>query len=317
MSLYRSLRDAGVLGNNQRLRKYILPNNNRSDYPIVDDKIKTSELLGAHKIPSPKTMGVFHSISDTKFLHRTLKPLKEFVVKPAKGAAGNGIVIVEEVKWSENRKDTFLSTTRRENMRYDEFVYYLSMIMSGVFSLGGQVDKVIMQEKLRIHPFFKDISYKGIPDTRVILFRGFPIMAMVRLPTKSSGGRGNLHQGAVGCGVDLKTGVVTSAVHENRIVNRHPDNEEQILKGRTLPHWEQVLDVASRCCDLSRIEYLGVDIVIDPVSGPLVLEMNARPGLSIQIANGKGLIPPLEKVLALGENAMTREEKVQYALENF
>ena len=51
-------------------------------------------------------------------------------------------------------------------------------------------------------------------------------MAMLRLPTKASGGRANLHQGAIGAGVDLVTGVTHHAVLKNRkasisLVQRH------------------------------------------------------------------------------------------------
>ena len=44
--------------------------------------------------------------------------------------------------------------------------------------------------------------------------------------------------------------------------------------------------------------YLGVDIVIDATAGPLMLELNARPGLNIQIANQEGLVHRLRSVEA-------------------
>jgi len=37
-------------------------------------------------------------------------------------------------------------------------------------------------------------------------------MAMLRLPTKESGGKANLQQGAIGLGIDMASGVTTSAV---------------------------------------------------------------------------------------------------------
>jgi D-alanine-D-alanine ligase-like ATP-grasp enzyme len=36
-----------------------------------------------------------------------------------------------------------------------------------------------------------------------------------------------------------------------------------------------------------------VDLVIDADLGPLMLEVNARPGLQIQVINGQGLAPVL------------------------
>jgi len=313
----RSLKTFGVLGNNARLRNYILPNNKRKSFPLVDDKIKTTNLLSKRGIPYPQTYECIESIGGTKDLHFRLKNLKSFVVKPARGAAGNGILLVSDVHWSENKKDTYVMTNRKEKLKYDEFIYYISMILSGVFSLSGHKDRVLIQEKLNVHSFFDPISYKGIPDIRVIVFRGFPIMAMVRLPTKVSGGRGNLHQGALGCGVDLRSGEIQHAVLNNKSVSRHPDFLEIELKGLKIPGWNKVLKVASMCSEDIDIEYLGVDIVLDPDRGPLVLEMNARPGLSIQLANQKGLEGPLEKVESLVFSEMTLEQKIEFAQENF
>ena len=315
--LFSRFKDYGTLGNNRRIRNFILTHNKRSDYPLVDDKIKTAELLTQRSIPHPKTIDIISSISGTKSLHPKLKSLQPFAVKPAKGATGNGIAIVNSVDWSEDKKKTYLVTNRKDALRYDDFVYYLSMILSGVFSLSGQKDRVLIQEKLKIHPFFDPISYKGIPDVRVITFLGFPVMAMVRLPTKVSGGRGNLHQGAVGCGIDLATGKINSVIQNNRLISYHPDYPGTELRGLVIPSWDDVLDVATQCTELTRIGYLGVDIVIDPDRGPLVLEMNARPGLSIQLANQKGLLGPLEKILALSAVDMKRNERIEFSRRHF
>jgi len=317
LNFKKSLKKSGVLGNNSRLRRYILPNNKRVAFPLVDDKIKTTALLFERKIPHPQTIEIIDSIGGAKGLHEKLKTLKSFVVKPAKGAAGNGILLISDVRWSENKKDTYIVTNRKEDLSYDEFIYYLSMILSGVFSLSGHKDRVLIQEKLGVHPFFAPISFKGIPDVRVIVFKGFPVMAMVRLPTKASGGRGNLHQGALGCGVNLKTGDISHAVLNNKSVESHPDFPNSKLKGLIIPEWDKILKVAAMCSEEIDIEYLGVDVVLDPDRGPLVLEMNARPGLSIQLANQKGLDEPLLKVKEVKSVDMTLEQKVEFAQKNF
>jgi len=317
MISFSSLKKSGVLGNNGRLRDYILPNNKRQSYPLVDDKIKTIELLSERAVPHPKTLEVISSIGELNGLHSKLRNLESFVVKPARGAAGNGILIANSIEWSENPKKTFILTTRKEKMTYDEFTYYLSLILSGVFSLSGQKDRVLMQEKLVVPPFFDPISFKGIPDMRVIVFKGFPVMSMVRLPTKRSGGRGNLHQGAIGCGVNLKSGCIAHAVLKNKTVSAHPDFPTLSLKGLKIPSWDKVLNVAAMCSENIEIQYLGVDIVLDPTRGPLVLEMNARPGLSIQLANQKGLLEPLEAVNKLSSANMSLEEKILFSQANF
>ena len=56
------------------------------------------------------------------------------------------------------------------------------------------------------HGVFEKVAVGGTPDVRIVLYRCVPVMAMVRLPTRESRGRANLHQGAVGAGVHLRTG---------------------------------------------------------------------------------------------------------------
>src|SRR5690606_28920705 len=63
-----------------------------------------------------------------------------------------------------------------------------------------------------------------------------------------------------------------------------------------VPAFEQILDICMRAADTSGLGYVGADIVVDENKGPVVLELNARPGLSIQIANRAGLLPRLHAV---------------------
>src|SRR5262249_8259025 len=156
----------------------------------------------------------------------------------------------------------------------------------------------ILQQRVRLHPDFEPIAYKGIPDIRVILYRHEPAMAMLRLPTKASNGRANLHQGGIGTGVDLSSGLTHHAVQRNRFVLEHPDTGVAVV-GRRVPHWKEVLDTSRRVAEAVGLGYVGVDIVIDAEQGPMLLEANARPGLAIQIANARGLLPRLAEIDAL------------------
>lgn len=141
-------------------------------------------------------------------------------------------------------------------------------------------------------------------------------MAMIRLPTKLSDGKANLHQGAIGAGVNMADGITTSAVWKNSIIDEHPDTGNSI-GGIELPGWTGLLDIASRCCDMTGLAYQGVDMVLDKDAGPMILELNARPGLNIQIANQSGLLHRLKKVeqnyLKLG----TIRDKINFAMEHF
>jgi len=43
----------------------------------------------------------------------------------------------------------------------------------------------------------------GLPDIRVIVYNRIPIVAMLRIPSKYSDGKANLHLGAYAAGIDL------------------------------------------------------------------------------------------------------------------
>ena len=125
-------------------------------------------------------------------------------------------------------------------------------------------------------------------------------MAMLRLPTRESNGRANLHQGGIGTGVDLDSGFTHHAVQRNRMVATHPDTGVPVI-GMRVPYWRDVLTVSRRVAEAVGLGYIGVDIVVDVECGPMLLEANARPGLAIQIANGRGLEPRLAAIDALHE----------------
>jgi alpha-L-glutamate ligase-like protein len=172
---------------------------------------------------------------------------------------------------------------------------HVSGVISGLFSLGGNEDEALIQQRVVPDPVLEKISYQGTADIRVIVYRGEPVMAMLRLPTKASGGRANLHQGAIGAGVDIDAGVTHHAVLRNRKAQTHPDTGESVI-GFQVPYWPDILEMSSRVSRAVEMGYIGVDIVLDRTRGPLLLEANARPGLAIQISNARGLTPELERV---------------------
>ena len=163
---------------------------------------------------------------------------------------------------------------------------------------------------------FTEVSYQGVPDVRVIVYRGYPLMAMVRLPTRSSSGKANLHQGAVGAGIDLRTGRTLTGVLHNDVVEEHPDTGA-VFADLQIPHWDSILESAARGYEVTGLGYLGVDIVIDRDLGPLILEMNARPGLNIQIANRSGIAHRIRRVDDIHDTAATPTERAVFARDEF
>ena len=181
--------------------------------------------------------------------------------------------------------------------------------MSGLFSLGGQPDVAFAEELLTVHPNFQSLCVDGVPDVRVVVFRGVPVMAMTRLPTRASRGRANLHQGAVGVGIDLGTGRTNRAVIRDRPVTLHPDTGEALID-REVPFFEEAMRIAVEATDRTELGYVGADVVVDASRGPLILELNARPGLAIQVANRAGLLPRLEAIDRRVETGASVAERI-------
>jgi alpha-L-glutamate ligase-like protein len=311
--IVRRLRRIGLVGIGRRNAEFVLAYNQRRFYPRVDDKLITKRLALEAGLPVPDLYAVVseeHQIAD---LHDKLRPHDQFVVKPAHGSGGDGILVI-----SGRRGDRY----RRSNghlMSRDEFEHHLSNGLSGLFSLGGHPDHLLVEYCVQFDPIFDQVSYKGVPDVRIIVFLGYPVMAMIRLPTRLSDGKANLHQGAIGVGIDIPSGITRRGVWGTEIIRDHPDTEHSIV-GLEIPRWVDLLEMASRCHELSGLGYVGVDFVLDRNRGPLILELNARPGLAIQIANGNGLLHRLRKVEALksaGALLADPAERVAFARTEF
>lgn len=281
ITLFRRLRNQGVLSINQRNSDFVLRYNPRKLFPLVDDKLKTKRLAIKNGIAVPLLYDIIETEQQIKTIEERLSPYDDFVIKPARGSGGDGILVFKDKVYGRYRQINGKLTTAQE------LSYHLSCLLSGAYSLGGASDYAIIEKRVVVDPVFAEVSYEGIPDIRIISLLGYPAMAMVRLPTRLSGGKANLHQGAIGVGVDMATGITRGGVSHNDIIDYHPDTLNPIV-GIEVPYWDKILEIASSCYELTGLGYLGVDIVLDKDQGPLMLELNARPGLNIQIANREG-----------------------------
>jgi alpha-L-glutamate ligase-like protein len=258
----------------------------------------------------PELYGVVEIEHQVGELQEMLACYTDFVIKPAQGSSGDGVlVIVGRSKYMYRLASGLL-------MNQAELEYYVSNILSGLFSLGGQSDKALIEYRVQFGPLFAAISYQGVPDIRIIVFLGVPVMAMVRLPTRLSKGKANLHQGAIGAGIDLASGRTLSAVWHNDIITEHPDTGNPVTDVQ-IPHWDRLLGIAAQAYELTGLGYVGIDLVLDRDKGPLILELNARPGLNIQIANRTGILPRLQLVERAHTALQGVEERIAFAREHF
>ncbi len=313
---WKALEAKGIMGINRRNADYVLKYNKRHLYPIVDDKIITKQRAIEAGIHVPEMYGVIETEKDIEKLKDIVRDHHDFVVKPAQGAGGDGILVIAD------RFEGRYKTVSGKMLSHDEIEHQISNILTGLYSLGGHRDRALIEYRVTPDPIFKSISYEGVPDIRIIVLMGYPIMAMLRLPTRQSGGKANLHQGAIGVGVDLATGITLHGTWLNNKITKHPDTGNAV-DGVQLPNWDGFMKLAAGCYELCGLGYIGVDMVLDVDKGPLILELNARPGLNIQIANDCGLTHrahAVETRLAeLKEKGIqeTPEERVKFSQELF
>jgi alpha-L-glutamate ligase-like protein len=313
LELTRRLARLGIMGINLRNADFTLALNPRRYYPLVDDKLTTKRLALEAGIPVPELYGNIERESQVRFLDDLLQNHEDFVVKPAHGSGGDGILVVTGRAGHNYRTAGGLVLTR------EELDHHIFSILSGLYSLGGQTDNAMIEYRVQFDPVFEAISYQGVPDVRIIVFLGVPIMAMLRLPTRLSGGKANLHQGAIGVGIAMASGTTLGGVARTGIVSEHPDTGNPV-SGITVPHWEAQMLIAARAYELTGLGYLGADLVLDKFKGPLLLELNARPGLGIQIANRAGLMPRVNQVRRYYQDLVEvagPEARVAFAREHF
>lgn len=305
-----ALKKSGILGMNSRNIEFVSRYNDRKLYSRVDNKLQTKELAEEFGINTPKLLFVVRMQHDIAELEAKLAGISSFAIKPARGSGGKGILIIK------NREGEHYIKGSGVAMHFDAIARHLTNILAGLYSLRGDPDVAIVEALIESDPIFDAYSYQGVPDIRIIVFQGYPVMAMLRLSTKESDGKANLHQGAVGVGIDISSGRAIHAVMHGERVYTHPDTKEE-LQNIVIPNWRELLIMASSCYELSSLGYLGVDIVLDKNRGAMLLELNARPGLSIQVANSSGLLWRLRSIEALQSRSRHAAKRVDFSMESF
>ena len=292
--LFRVLKNRKkILGMNERNLGYIRRYNSSKSKRIADDKLRTKRFLERNSIPTPKLLGVIKDFDAFEKFDWNKLP-ESFVMKPVSGLEGGGI----EIFYSRDKQGNWIKADGSRHTA-ESIKQKAAELIDGKYSLHNQPDKVFFEERIRPHKAFKYYTYKGVPDVRVIVFNSIPIMAMLRLPTKKSEGKANLQLGAIGAGIDMATGVTTNAiVGKSKKVFTIPERRLNI-SGLRIPFWDRILRYSVIATQAIDLKYAGIDFLIDIDKGPVIVEMNARPGLSIQLANADGLRWRLRKTRGL------------------
>jgi alpha-L-glutamate ligase-like protein len=257
------------------------------------DKVAAKRALEAGGITCTGTIAVIATYQDLMAFRPTRDMPDAWAIKPARGSQGNGILLAVRREGDVWFKGSGVPLT------VDDVMNHIRQIVDGQFA-GDAVseDAALIEPLIRADPRLARLVPEGLPDLRVICLHDRPLMAMVRLPTNESDGKANLHQRAIGAGVSLETGRITRAVQGGKPIVVHPDTGEQLI-GFEVPGWARVLELAALSGPAVGLGYCGSDIVLDVNDGPLVIEVNAHPGLEIQNINQQGL---KARLAAAGEN---------------
>ncbi|OGF33469.1 hypothetical protein A2533_02570 [Candidatus Falkowbacteria bacterium RIFOXYD2_FULL_35_9] len=298
----------GVLGMNARNLDFIRPGGSKAARRLVDNKLRTKRMLKKNGLPIAKLIAAIKTRDEyDKFDWGSLPD--SFVLKPNQGLGGEGIMVT----FGRKKNGGWVLPLDRD-AELPDIMLRVSNILDGDYSMTSTPDAAFFEERIKIHPTFKLYSYKGVPDIRIIVYNKVPVMAMLRLPTKYSNGKANLHAGGIGVGIDIETGITTQAIFRGKLIEFLPDRKFPI-RGIKIPYWNQMLDIAVESQIACGLNYVGVDIAIDRERGPIILELNARPGLEIQVAN---LAPLKDRLIRVkGLKIKTVKKGIKMAKELF
>ncbi len=301
-------RRRNVLGMNARILSYIRPLNSYKASKIAGDKLATKAILTEHDIPTPRLYGVIRSRRDLERYDWAKLPAS-FVLKPNYGYGGAGILVL----FGRNKKGQWVKSNRTpieiEDVRERTFD-----ILDGNFSINNVPDIAFFEQRVRVSKELKPFSPGGIPDLRILVANFVPVMAMLRLPTPESQGRSNLHMGGIGAGIDLGTGKTVSAIMRDKYITYYPGTRLR-LADIGIENFREILHLAAKTAHALNLGYTGIDIAVDREEGPMVLEVNSRPGLSIQLANRTTLRDRLRRLEEL--TVRNPEHAVDIALSLF
>ena len=293
------MRQSGVTGINRRNVDLVYHYNKVEHHKLADDKVLTKTYLNQADLACAETYGVIRKSMEIDTIWSQCRLKDSLAIKPAQGSGGGGIMVLRKNELGQWQKGD--KVVSEKNIRH-----HIGCILSGMFSKSDQ-DHCLIEACIVPHPFFATIFPGGVPDFRIITLKGRPLMAMLRMPTSKSDGMANLHQGGVGIGIDMETGRLTQVFDGKSYSSQHPDQGSPVT-GLEIPEWNKMYRLAIDTAREFPLDYLGIDLVLDESKGPMVMEINVRPGLAIQLVNQLGIsecIMSKERIMDSGKTAPT------------
>ncbi len=288
------LHNPGLLGINARNLLYIRAYNPKKAVMLADSKIKTKNYLSARGVPVARMYNAIHNKKELRGFDFNSLP-NSFVIKPNAGYGGEGILIIK------NRKGGNWVKESDEIITQEQLEGHVNDILDGRYSIADISDTALFEQRLEAPDHFKKMAYKGLPDIRIVVHNLIPVMAMLRLPTESSQGKANIHLGGIGVGIDIAKGEMTYVTQYNKEINGLPGFGD--VKGIKIPYWNDLLLIASRVQQVTNLGFAAIDLVLDKNIGPVLLEINARAGLAVQVANMAPLRKRLERIEGIKVNS--------------
>lgn len=272
---------ASVVGINSRNREFVYKHNTKPLLSLAADKLEAKVALSKYNIPVPETLGACSTHREINALMETIKTLSRFVIKPNNGSQGNGILVIIGKK-----EEHYISASGKQ-WSITDIKQHVNEILSGIYSQDGDTDTAYIEPLILQHSSLQDLAPYGLSDIRIVAGKGKLVSAMLRMPTKQSSGKANLHQGAIGVAIDLETGITTRCSIKGQNITHHPDSGAALV-GIAIPFWDEITTMAEDSFRAIPLGYLGVDVCLDKDNGPLILEVNGRPGLEIQNIHNRG-----------------------------
>lgn len=276
-----------VVGMNRRNLDYVYPNNPRKYFEYANDKVLAKKTLEENGLSVPESFYVIGYFYELQELEKKLRKLSSFVIKPSCGSGGNGIVVI-----SEYRQGMWISISGKE-LSYEDIKKHVSDIIFGVYSFGLN-DNAIIEERIIQDTYISELSPLGLADIRMINYKGSNAKAMLRIATTASDGKANLHQGGIGVAIDMLRGHTFSAQIDRENISFHPDTNVNLIDVK-IPNWDELLRLCEEVSKIIPLDYLGIDIALSD-QGPVILEVNARPGIEIQNISNEGMSDVLNDI---------------------